>query len=630
MKKLLYSLLTMFLAFVLIACDSKTTTKKYELPEISSVSNFASYDDLKGYLDQFYEENEGYYTLKGGMRFFTTNMMVDGMLESSVTDTTTSTNSGYSQTNTQVEGVDESDTVITDGEYIYLVTMGRFVIINAESLQIVYTYTEEDLYIDKMYIEENRVVLLGSQYTYTPVEETDDKVSEDYYYFHYYYEYGVKVVILDIEDKAAIEIAKELYFDQSYLTESRMINGQLYLIMNNYFVNYGYLEDNFVPLYQDSTVSEGEITLPAENIYYMPNDNYSISYLLIASLNIYDEEAAQVDAYIGSTYQIYMSLNNLYSVVYRSAFDEETGYYTYNTYVLRFEIIDGKLVYQAMGGVTGSPLNQFSMDEYNGTFRIATTDWSWNNDSQTIQNQLFILDATSIDEMTFISVLGGLGKVGERIYAVRFSGVTAYVVTFVQTDPLYKLDLSNPLEPKIVGELHENGVSDYLHQMSDDLLIGVGRQADSEGRFQGVKISLYDTTGNNPENIDTYLVEGTYSYTPVTYDHKMFVYYQPEGQDYWYVAIPVFEYDVVVGTYEYRYVQNLYVFKITLEGDLELAAKLPVFNQNQYYESYYYDYLLRGLFINDYVYSITYRSVKQYDMTDGFKELNSVVFVPQE
>ena len=634
MKKIVYLFLTMFLALTLIACNSKTTTKKYNLPEISSVSNFSSYDDLKSYLDQFYEKNQGYYTLKGGLRFFSANLSGNFALESAVDDTTTttSTNSGYSQTNTQVEGVDESDTVITDGDYIYLVSMGRFVIINADNLQIVYTYTKENLTIEKMYIKDNRVVLLGSQYTYTQIDETDNKTSKDYYYYNYYYEYGVKVVILDIEDKETIEVAKELYFDQSYLTESRMINGQLYLIMNNYFVNFGYIEDRFVPIYHDSTVSDENITLPAENIYYMPNDNYSISYLLIASLNIYDDEAAQVDAYIGSTYQIYMSMNNLYSVVYRSTFDEKSGYYDYNTFVLRFEIIEGKLVYQAMGGIEGSPLNQFSMDEYNGTFRIATTDWSWNNvsQSQSIRNQLFILDATSIDEMDFISVLGGLGKPGERIYAVRFSGEIAYVVTFIQTDPLYKLDLSNPLEPKILGELYENGVSDYLHQMNDDLLIGVGRQADNDGRFQGVKISLYDTSGNNPENIDTYLIEGTYSYTPVTYDHKMFVYYEPEGADYWYVAIPVFEYNVVVGTYEYRYVQNLYVFKVSFAGELELAAKLPVFNQNQYYETYYYDYLLKGLFINDYVYSITYRSIKQYDMTDGFKEINSVQFVPKE
>ncbi len=630
MKKLLFSLLTIILAVTLFACQQQTT-KKVNLPEISSVNNFSSYDDLKQYLDQFYEKNNGYYTLKGGLRFFSSDMMLDSVAESgtyNVTNTTTSSNN-YSQTNTQVEGVDESDSVITDGDYIYIVSMGRFVLIDADTLQILYTYTEEDLSIDRMYISGNRVVLLGTQYTYNPIEDSDEKDGTDYYYYRYWYQYGVKVVILDLEDKANIEVAKELYFDQSYLTESRMIDGQLYLIMNNYFVNYGYMEDSFIPLYQDSTISNNDIALPAENIYYMPNDNYSISYLMIASLNIFDEEAAQVDAYIGSSYQIYMSTNNLYSVVYRSEFDEETGYYISNTFVLRFEIVEGKLVYQAMGAVQGSPLNQFSMDEYDGTFRIATTDWSWNNSSQTIINQLFILDATSIDEMEFISVLGGLGKPGERIYSVRFSGATAYVVTFIQTDPLYKIDLSNPLEPKVVGELHENGVSDYLHQMNDDLLIGVGRQANDNGNFTGVKISLYDTTGDNPENIETYLIGGSYSYTPVTYDHKMFVYYQPEGADYWYVAIPVFEYDVIVGTYEYRYVQNLYVFKITFAGDLELAAKLPVFNQNQYYEDYYYDYLLRGLFINDYVYSISYRMIRKYDILDGFKQVGSLEFVPE-
>lgn len=625
MKKILLSMIILFVTVVLIGCQSKTT-KVNNLPDISSVGSFENYDQLKSYLSQFYEKKDGYYSLKGGLRFFTTDLMLEsvGAVDNNVdyTSDTTSANN-FSQTNTQVDGVDESDTVITDGDYIYLVTMGKFVIVKVDTLQIVYTYKADNLYLDTMYFDDNRVVLLGNESHQIEIDEKNDEVRD--FYSYYWYQSGVKVVILDIEDKENVTVAKELYFDQSYLTQSRMIDGQLFLIMNNYFVNYGYIDDNFVPFYQDSAVSDDTILLPAENIYYIPNDNYSISYLLIASLNIYDDSAAQVDAYIGSTYQIYMSTNNLYSVVYRSTYDEKKGYYEYTSYVLRFALEEGKLVYKAMGAIEGSPLNQFSMDEYNGTFRIATTDWVWNNEEgSTVNNQLFILDATTLEEMEFISVLGGLGKPGERIYSVRYSGDTAFVVTFVNTDPLYKLDLSNPLEPKIVGELFENGVSDYLHEMTDKLMIGVGRQANNLGQFQGVKISIYNTEGDDPVNIDTYFIEGTYSYTPVSYDHKMFVYYQPHDADYWYVAIPVFEYGLVTN-YEYRYTQNLYVFKITLEGDLSLAAKLPVATESSVYnEYYYYDYLMRGLFINDSVYSISYRTIRQYDILNGFEQVKSL------
>lgn len=628
MKKVLLSLLTMVLIAVLFGCGLNTTTNKMNLPDINSVKNFSSYNELKEYLKGFYEEQDGYYRIRGGFRFINSFFMLEDAVSASLTDTKSQTGTpdqGFSQTNTQVDGVDESDTVMTDGEFIYLVVNGRFLIIDAITLEIKYTYQSENLSLYTMYFKDNRVVLLGNQYTPQPVtDETDDK--RDYYYA-YWYSYGVKVVILDIENKENVSVAKELYFDQSYLSESRMIDGQLYLIMNNYYVNYGYLEDSFVPVYHDSAASDEAITLPAENIYYMPNDNYSICYLLIASVNINDDSEAQVDAYIGSTYQIYMSLNNLYSVVYRSTIDKETGYYDYVTYVLRFEIEEGKLVYKAMGAIEGSPLNQFSMDEYQGKFRIATTDWISTENTSTVKNQLFILDATSIDEMTFVSVLGGLGKPGERIYAVRYSGDTAYVVTFINTDPLYKIDLSNPLKPEIVGELYENGVSDYLHEINDKLMLGVGRQADDQGRFQGVKISLYSTEGDNPVNIETYFIEGTYSYTPVTYDHKMFIYYHPAEANYWYVAIPVFEYGLV-SQYNYRYSQNLYVFKVTFEGDLSLEAKLPVYTEPLSYQdsNYYYDYLLRGLFINNYVYSISYRTIKKYDMTSGYEQVNMVYF----
>lgn len=624
MKKILLSMIILFVAVVLIGCESKTT-KINNLPDISSVGSFENYDQLKSYLSQFYEKNDGYYSLKGGLRFFTTDVLLEsvGAIADNVDYTSDSNGNNFSQTNTQVDGVDESDTVITDGDYIYLVTMGKFVIINVDTLEILYTYKADNLYIETMYIQDNRVVLIGNESHPIEVDKKDEEVRD--YYFYYWYQSGVKVLILDIENKENVTVAKELYFDQSYLSQSRMIDGQLYLIMNNYFVNYGYLEDNFVPFYQDSVVSDDNILIPAENIYYIPNDNYSMSYLLIASLNIFDDSQAQVDAYIGSSYQIYMSANNLYSVVYRSTLDEVTGYYDYNTYVLRFEIEEGKLVYKAMGGIEGSPLNQFSMDEYEGTFRIATTDWVWNNEGSTVNNQLFILDATTEEEMDFISVLGGLGKPGERIYSVRFSGETAFVVTFVNTDPLYKLDLSNPSEPKIVGELFENGVSDYLHEMNDKIMIGVGRQANDLGRFQGVKISIYNTEGDDPVNIDTYFIEGLYSYTPVTYDHKMFIYYEPVDADYWYVAIPVFEYGLI-SQYDYRYTQNLYVFKITFEGDLTLASKLAISTEHSVYDDYYYDdYLLRGLFINDSVYSISSRTVRQYDIYNNFELVKSLI-----
>ena len=201
------------------------------------------------------------------------------------------------------------------------------------------------------------------------------------------------------------------------------------------------------------------ITLPANRIFFMPDDGQSFSYLELVSFDVTDNKDINIKAYLGSSYQIYMSQNNLYTVVYRWNWDEDSRAGEYFTYVIRFEIIDHELTYKAIGKIDGYPLNQFSMDEYEGVFRIANTSYNY---------EFYLLDATSEDTMTQISVLEGLGKPGERIYAVRYTNETAYVVTFVNTDPLYKLDLSDPENPEIVGELYEEGVSDYLHNISDD------------------------------------------------------------------------------------------------------------------------------------------------------------------
>jgi len=468
---------------------------------------------------------------------------------------------------------------------------------------------------------------MTSEYHYEVVDDPSKTGDEDvpYYYYYYAYSYGVKVDIFDVSDPSNISVSKSYYFESSSLVDSRMIDGTVYLVMDNYAIYYGYDEETFVPQYMDSTVSDQSILLDASNIYYMPNDNYSFGYLLLASFDVADDSAANVKAYLGSSYQIYMSLNNLYTIIYRYYYDEALGYYTQTTYILRFEIQDGELVFQAIGEIGGMPLNQFSMDEYNGVFRIATTEYTW-TEFNTINNKLYLLDATSVGQMEMISALAGLGKPGERIYAVRYTGDTAYVVTFVNTDPLYKLDLSDPTAPEVVGELYEEGVSDYLHPISDSLMVGIGRQAETNEYgwtyFTGVKVALYDTSDDDPVNLDTYLVEGEYSYSNVMYDHKAFVLYEPTGADYVYIAIPIYEYT----EYYYAYYQSAYVFKVYYSGSLEFVTKLTHFvedSQNPYY--YYYDTIDRTIMIGDSIYTVSYSKIQQYDMANDFELQNTVV-----
>lgn len=598
---------------------TKTITTPHNLPEATGVSNFTDYDELRAYLSDFYEETDsGTYLFK--------NYSVAGIfaMESatdSLTGDTATTGMGertHSETNNQVEGVLEYDTVQTDGYHIFFNNWQRFYILDADTLEVEFEMDAENGYFTGMFLDEGRLVLLGSEYHY---EET--KAEDDYYYW-YHYSYGVRVWVFDVSEVSESTdptLVKQLYFENSWLADARMVDGYVYLVMDNYTINYGFTEDGFIPVYRDSAVGTGDLLVPADHIYAMPNDNQSFNYLLLASFNAMDEEAARVDAYLGSTYQIYMSRNNLYSVVYRSWYDEDTGW-DYSTYILRFALAeDHTLVFQAIGIVKGSPLNQFSMDEYDGYFRIATTGYDYTPTSWTITNTLYVLDATSLDEMTLAGELDGLGKPNERIYSCRFDGEEAFVVTFIQTDPMYWLDLSDPNNPEIRAELYEEGVSDYLHVISDTLKLGIGRMAETvDGRtyFTGVKVELYQASGTELISLESYLAEGEYSYTNVSWDHKAFMSYQPEGADFVYVSIPIYEYyqDWTQSS------QNLYVFKVYFSGDLEMVARLthmdPEVSTGNYW---YWDSIERSLAIGSRIYTISDSKIQMYDMADGFKLL---------
>jgi uncharacterized secreted protein with C-terminal beta-propeller domain len=463
-------------------------------------------------------------------------------------------------------------------------------------------------------------------------EDGDDSLIGDYYYdpcVSYEYSYGTKVVILDVSDTSDVTVSRELYFESASLISTRMIDERIYLVLNNYMIRWGWEGELFIPKYMDSAVSDEFITLPADRIYFMPNNAESFNYLMLVSFDVTANDDANVKAYLGSSWQIYMSLNNMYTIVNSWTYNEEIGYYEYFTYVVRFAIENGELVYKALGEIEGSPLNQFSMDEYDGVFRIATTGYDYDRTDEDgwtweINNFLFCLDATTDNEMERLSVLPDLGKPGERIYSVRFSGETGYIVTFQQIDPLYVIDISDPTEPVITGELEEDGVSDYLHEITDGLLLGIGRQAeeiDGWTRFTGVKVALYDTTGANPVNLETYLVEGQYSYTNVMWDHKAFVYFTPNQADFTYVAIPVYEYFESF----YGYSQSMYVFKVYHNGNLELLSKLTNLEEdnNGYYS--YYDSIERAVMIENYIYTVSYSSIKMFDMNSNFDEVNSQV-----
>jgi uncharacterized secreted protein with C-terminal beta-propeller domain len=170
------------------------------------------------------------------------------------------------------------------------------------------------------------------------------------------------------------------------------------------------------------------------------------------------------------------------------------------------------------GKVPGRLLNQFSVDEYEGNLRVATTVGVGAKSA----NDVYVLD----DNLKITGSVIDLGK-EERIYAVRFMGDRGFVVTFKETDPLYSLDLSDPNSPKITGELKIPGYSSYLHPLKQYLLVGIGKEENQ------VKVSLFDVADPiRPTEIDTYKLPDYWSdilstHTAFLQDEKHGIFFVP-------------------------------------------------------------------------------------------------------
>ncbi|MEV1168069.1 beta-propeller domain-containing protein [Nonomuraea sp. NPDC049784] len=201
------------------------------------------------------------------------------------------------------------------------------------------------------------------------------------------------------------------------------------------------------------------------------------------------------------------------------------------TEVHRFDISSpGAPSYVASGKVPGRLLNQYSLSEYDGHLRVATTLTS--QDGQSSSSAVYVLKS---DTMAKTGEVGGLGE-GERIYSVRFIGPVGYCVTFKQVDPLYTLDLRDPAAPKVTGELKITGYSAYLHPGAEGRLIGIGQEASEKGRTLGTQISLFDVSDPaNPRRLSQLFQKDSGS--TAEWDPHAFLYWPKTGL----AVIPLFQ-----------------------------------------------------------------------------------------
>jgi hypothetical protein len=486
----------------------------------------------------------------------------------------------FSGTNVQEVGVDEADIIKTDGERVFVVASGQLVVVDAARREVTGTVSVPEGWSPEMFITGDSVLLISrgdAVYDDVPVPlpvepgiATADAeaefaetsvgvdVAEDAIYPDGEYWGPVTVIQRFDLDGGVPEPGDVLRVAGDYVS-ARSVDGVARVIIRSHpqqnfpFVypqnEQGYevaetanrqavlnseLED-WLPSF--SLESGGSVVdsgiLPACDDVHAPTEFSGFGVTSVMSIPVDgDIEPAATTSVLAPGDTVYASTESLYistttwidSGVFEDEQQWEDAWDSRRVNIHRFDITDpDQARYTASGSVPGEIHNQFSLSEHAGHLRVVTTTgdpWGESSDSQ-----VRVLREAG-GELTEVGMVGDIGR-GEQVQSVRFVGDTGYVVTFRQVDPFYTIDLSDPQNPRIVGELKIPGFSSYLHPIGEDLVLGVGTDATDEGFVTGAKVSLFDVSNlADPREIAVWTApEG---WNDVGWDHRSFLWWEPE------------------------------------------------------------------------------------------------------
>ena len=368
---------------------------------------------------------------------------------------------------------------------------------------------------------------------------------------------GTVIQLLDVSDRSAPAVLETTEIEGSHV-DTRVVDGVARIVVSSYpeppqlfdraisneqdmddaidDAVEGSSIDDWLPSFRTTTATDGgapssiEGSLVECDDVLVPEVNAGIAETSVLRVD-FDEgfDPANTTTIVAQAGTVYASSSTLYVAATQWVqFDEQGSISSedWSTAIHAFDLGgDGAATHVAAGEVPGSTLNQFSLSEYDGHLRIATTEgtpWDSRNESE---SGVHVFQARG-GELVEVGSVGGLGRT-ETIQSVRFMGPVGYVVTFRQTDPLYVIDLEDPTEPRNVGELKIPGFSSYLHPIGDGRLVGVGRDADLEGRDQGFLVSLFDVSDPTlPRQIQTHIEPDAYS--QAGNDPQAFLWWAPE------------------------------------------------------------------------------------------------------
>lgn len=483
----------------------------------------------------------------------------------------------HSTTNVQVAGVDEADIVKTDGEHIYVIAGSNVYIVKAYPPDFATLVSkiafENYTYLAGLFVSENsnKLAVIGSKYHFLPWK---------YYYNFYCIDVKTFIHIYDISNKSSPVLVRNFTMSGSYFN-SRMIGEYVYAVISQpVYIIY---DTVILPkIYSEDGIREIEAT----KIYYSNVSENYYTFTTIVALNIMNEteEPNTLTLMMGGTSNLYVSLNNIYITFHN--FNGQTTIY-------RIKIENRTMSWEATGTVPGHEINQFSMDEYNNYFRIATMKWV----NGTVQNDLYILNMN-------LTIVGSLTNIapGETLDSARFIGNRCYLTTSVRRiDPFFVIEVENPYKPKILGSLEIPGFTNYLHPYDETHLIGVGRDGNNK-----VQILLFDVSNvSNPVTVGNFTVLGEFSDTPVLREHKAFLFDKAKEL----LVIPVSIYD-----YSKAFWQGVYIFNTT---NCELVLKGNITHLEGVVSTWDYAYWVkRALYIEDMLYTVSDKKLKINWMED--------------
>ena len=543
----------------------------------SLLATFTSHEAIKTYLLSN-SATQGYFPFFGPADTRALPAMVEGFNAEVSSPGLTTGSADYSGTNIQVAGVDEADIVKTDGNFIYAISGNAVLIVKAyppHTAEVVARIALDDLYPVGLFVDGDRLAILGSKY-FLP--------SPTLRYGYYTIDVKAFARIYDIHDRTKPVLLRDLVLTGSYFN-SRMMGDYVYFVVSQ--PAYVIYDTVVLPKIYANNQLVKEI-VPSEIHYFNGSDNY-YQYTVFIAVNMQNttEAPTYMTLMLGGTSSMYVSRKNMYIT-----FPEFNG----NTTIYRVSIQGNNMTAEAKGQVQGNVLNQFSMDEYDSHFRIATAQWV----DGIPRSNLFIMD---MDLGTVGSLLNI--EVGETLDSARFMGDRCYLSTsVVRRDPFFVIDVGNASKPEILGYLKIPGFTRYLHPYDEDHVIGVGR--DESNR---VRISLFDVSNvTAPKNMSEYRFEGDWSDTTVLWDHKAFLFDYSKDL----LAIPASTSYYGYG-YPYKTEQALFVFNITITDGLIYRGSVThqEIGIDEWNASYYVG---RALYIQNVLYTVSEMKMKLNDL----------------